>query len=179
MTLNAPVADLDSRFSSPGAAATSWTQAEAEMANAGVFWLSTVRPEGRPHVAPLIAIWLDHALYFCTGETERKARNLTANAQVTITTGCNTFSEGLDLVVEGHAVLVNDEARLHRLAEAFVAKYGEYWRLPGREGVLTFEVTPTTAFGFGRGSADGPPPQGGFSQTRWRFRAVPSTTGRR
>jgi hypothetical protein len=33
---------------------------------AEVHWLSTVRPDGRPHVAPLIAVWVDDALVFCT-----------------------------------------------------------------------------------------------------------------
>jgi hypothetical protein len=77
-------------------------------------------------------------------------------------------------VVEGEAVVVSDDAKLRRVADAYVAKYGEGWRLPGSDGVLVFEVTPTTAFGFGRGDAKGPPPQGGFSQTRWRFQADPA-----
>jgi hypothetical protein len=80
-------------------------------------------------------------------------------------------------VVEGEAVLVSDDATLRRVAEAYVAKYGEGWRLPGVDGVLVFEVTPTTAFGFGRSEecpSWGPPPAGGFSQTRWRFQAGPA-----
>ena len=68
--------------------------------------MSTVRPEGRPHVVPLLAVWLEGALYFGTSEGERKAKNLATNTQVTITTGCNSFSEGLDIVVEGEATVV-------------------------------------------------------------------------
>ena len=171
MILETPVTDLDSDFSSPGATALAWTDAERHLQAAGVYWLSTVRPEGRPHVAPLLAVWVDGALYFCTGETERKAKNLTTNTQVVITTGSNALAEGLDFVVEGVAVVVSDEAKLRRVADAYVAKYGEGWRLPDIDGVLCFEVTPATAFGFGRGDAKGPPPLGGFSQTRWRFQA--------
>ena len=44
-----------------------------------MYWLSTVRPDGRPHVTPLLGIWLDGALYFCTGPDERKAKNLARN----------------------------------------------------------------------------------------------------
>jgi hypothetical protein len=40
------------------------------------FWLSTARPDGRPHVTPFIAVWLDEALWFCTGADELKAKNL-------------------------------------------------------------------------------------------------------
>lgn len=178
MTLKTPVTDLDSDFSSTSATALPWMDAEQQPQKAGVFWLSTVRPEGRPHVAPLIAVWLDGALYFCTGEGERKAQNLAKNARVAIITGCNALTEGLDIVVEGEAAVVSDDAKLRRLAEAYVAKYGEGWRLPGLDGVLVFEVTPATAFGFGRGDAKAPPPQGGFSQTRWRFSAQPGGRSR-
>jgi nitroimidazol reductase NimA-like FMN-containing flavoprotein (pyridoxamine 5'-phosphate oxidase superfamily) len=171
MTLEAPVTDLDPRFSSPGATAVPWKEAEQHLENAGIFWLSTVRPEGRPHVAPLIAVWLDGALYFATGDGEQKAKNLANNTRVTITTGRNTLTDGLDLVVEGEAAVVTEDAKLRRVADAYVAKYGDGWRLPGLDGVVVFEVTPTTAFGFGRGDAKSPPPGGGFSQTRWRFKA--------
>ncbi|MGH2588195.1 MAG: pyridoxamine 5'-phosphate oxidase family protein [Dehalococcoidia bacterium] len=176
MTLETPVSELDSEFSSPGATAVPWNEAEQQLQKAEVFWLSTVRPNGRPHVVPLIAVWLDGALYFSTSEAENKAKNLAKNTQVAITTGSNALTEGLDFVVEGEAVAVRDDAKLRRVADAYAAKYGEGWRLPGRDGVLVFEVTPTKAFGFGRGDAQGPPPQGGFSQTRWRFQAGPAAT---
>jgi nitroimidazol reductase NimA-like FMN-containing flavoprotein (pyridoxamine 5'-phosphate oxidase superfamily) len=169
MTLDAPVTDLDSRFSSPGAVALPWQEAEQQLQQAGVYWLSTVRSDGRPHVAPLIAVWLDSALYFCTGHAERKAKNLAKNPRVAITTGRSTLGGGLDIVVEGEAVVVNDDARVRRVADAYAAKYGEGWRIAGLDGVLVFEVTPTTAFGFGRGDAKSPPPGGQFNQTRWRF----------
>jgi nitroimidazol reductase NimA-like FMN-containing flavoprotein (pyridoxamine 5'-phosphate oxidase superfamily) len=176
MIAKAPAAELDSRFSSPGAVALPWTAAVPQLQNAGIFWLSTVRPDGRPHVAPLIGVWQDGGFYFCTGAGEQKAKNIAGNARVVITTGANTFAEGLDVVLEGEAIVVSDNGRLQRLAEAFVAKYGEYWRLPGRDGVFTYEVNAARGFGFGRGSAEGPPPRGGFSQTRWRFDGGPAAT---
>jgi nitroimidazol reductase NimA-like FMN-containing flavoprotein (pyridoxamine 5'-phosphate oxidase superfamily) len=177
MTLEAPITDLDSRFSTPDATALPWKDAEQQLQNAAVFWVSTVRPEGQPHVVPLIAVWLDGALYFCTGETEQKAKNLAKNTQVTITTGSNSLTDGLDIVVEGEAMVVSDEAKLRRIADAYVAKYGEGWRFPEGPGILFFEVTPTKVFGFGRGEllAGGPWSDGAYyNQTRWRFQA---TTG--
>jgi nitroimidazol reductase NimA-like FMN-containing flavoprotein (pyridoxamine 5'-phosphate oxidase superfamily) len=139
--------------------------------------VATVRPDGRPHVAPLLAVWLDGALHFCTGEDERKAKNLARNPHCAITTGCNALNDGLDLFVSGDAVRVTDEDTLQRIADAYVSKYGEDWRYTVRDGAfyhsagsvreehqskaLVFRVAPTTAFGFGRGEA--------FSQTRWRF----------
>jgi hypothetical protein len=132
-----------------------------------------VRPEGRPHATPLYAVWLDGALYFCTGDGERKAKNLATNTQVVIITGSNVHSDVLDIVIEGAADLVRDDAKLRRVSDAYVAKYGEHWR-PVLAGTLMFEVVPTTAFGFGRGDAQGPLPHGAFSQTRWSFQPSPA-----
>lgn len=96
-----PVAELHPQFSSPDATPTPWTEALKHLEQAEVFWLSTVRPDGRPHVTPLLAVWQDDALYFCTGEYERKAKNLAHNMHCILTTGCNALNEeGLDLVSE-------------------------------------------------------------------------------
>jgi nitroimidazol reductase NimA-like FMN-containing flavoprotein (pyridoxamine 5'-phosphate oxidase superfamily) len=176
MRVAAPVADLDSRFSSEGATATEWSEARARLEDAEIFWISTVRPDGRPHVTPLISVWLADALYFCTGPSERKARNLAHNPHCILTTGCNTMDEGLDVVVEGDAVQVTDDAKLGRIADLYESKYGREWRFGVRDGVfvpedgegvaLVFEVAPRKAFGFGKGNE--------FSQTRWRFRTDPA-----
>ncbi|GGT63524.1 MULTISPECIES: pyridoxamine 5'-phosphate oxidase family protein [Streptomyces] len=160
---------LDPRYSAPEAAAGDWSEAVARLSAAEVYWLTTVRPDGRPHVTPLIAVWSEGALHFCTGPDERKARNLSANPRVALTTGTNSLSEGFDLVVEGEAVQVTDEGRLRALAEAYVKKYGEVWRFEVRDGAflgdggtaLVFSVAPRTAFGFAKGDR--------FGQTRWRF----------
>ncbi|GAA3396308.1 pyridoxamine 5'-phosphate oxidase family protein [Streptomyces roseoviridis] len=160
---------LDSRYSGPGAEATPWAEAVRRLAAAEVYWLTTVRPDGRPHVTPLIAVWREGALHFCTRPDERKARNLAANRRVALTTGTNALGEGFDLVIEGEAVRVTDEEVLRALAEAYADKYGEEWRFGVRDGgfvseggtALVFAVPPTTAFGFAKGTP--------YGQTRWRF----------
>jgi hypothetical protein len=163
-------------FSSDGAAPTSWAHAREGLRDAPLYWLSTVRPDGSPHVTPLVGIWLDTAAYFCTGPTERKARNLAQNRKCVLTTGCNQL-DGLDLVVEGEAARVDDEAELQAVAGAFELKYGAQFTAPEgtwfglgdaiRDGTaLVFRIDPTTAFGFGKGTS--------FSQTRWRFDRVPN-----
>lgn len=171
-----PLTELGA-FSSDGAAPTPWARARTELQDAPLYWLSTVRPDGRPHVTPLLGIWVDGALYFCTGPTERKARNLTQNRQCVLTTGCNQL-DGLDLVVEGEATLMHDEAELAIVARTFEFKYGVH--LTARDGTWfglgdairdgktpVYRVDPTTAFGFGKGKS--------FSQTRWRFDRDPTT----
>ncbi|MFD7326777.1 pyridoxamine 5'-phosphate oxidase family protein [Streptomyces sp. NPDC059875] len=165
----APETTLDPRFSDPKAHPAEWSEAAARLADAEVYWLTTVRPEGRPHVTPLIAVWSEDALHFCTGPDERKARNLVENQEVVLTTGTASLGEGFDLVVEGTAAQVTDEARLRALADAYVEKYGPDWRFEVRDGAfvgdggtaLVFAVAPRTVFGFAKGDP--------FGQTRWRF----------
>ena len=171
MAIKKPITKLDPQFSSEDAPPTPWEEGREGLEKAEVYWLATVRPDGRPHVTPLIAVWLEGALYFCTGEHERKAKNLADNTHCSLTTGCNALNEeGLDLVVEGEAIRVSEATKLQRVAKAYEAKYGSDWHFSvqdgafkGREGnvALVYEVSPTTAFGFGKGKS--------FSQTRWRF----------
>lgn len=167
---DAPATALDTRYSSEGATARPWPEAVALLRDAELYWLTTVRPDGRPHVTPLIGLWADGALHFCTGGEERKARNLRSNPEVVLTTGTNTLNDGFDVVVEGRAVRVTDETRLIRLAEGWEAKYGSDWHFGVRDGAFSngaggradvFEVPPRTVFGFTKGDP--------FSQTRWHF----------
>ena len=67
MSMANPVGELDPEFSSQDAVPIPWAQALDALLKAEVYWLSTVRPDGRPHVTPLIAVWLQDAFYFCTG----------------------------------------------------------------------------------------------------------------
>ncbi|MEV6169677.1 pyridoxamine 5'-phosphate oxidase family protein [Streptomyces sp. NPDC051954] len=169
MTDNNPQTRLDTRYSEETATATPWPEAEKRLAEAELSWISTVRPDGRPHVTPLPTVWVHGALHFCTGPEERKARNLAENPYVVLTTGTNTWDKGYDLVVEGVARRVTDEAELRELAALWEAKYGPFWHYEVRNDCFhhgaghayVFSVAPVTVFGFGKGEP--------FSQTRWRF----------
>ncbi len=89
-----PTAELDSQFSSDAATPIPWAEGRERLEGAEVYWISTVRPDGRPHVTPLITVWLDDALYFCRRPDERKARNLARNPYCVVTTGSNALGEG-------------------------------------------------------------------------------------
>lgn len=129
-------ARLDSRFSAPGATATPWEDAEQALARAELYWITTVRADGRPHVTPLIGVFQAGAMHFTTGLEEQKARNLEHNRHVALTTGTNTWARGLDVVVEGTAARVTGEGELQRLAAAFEDKYGEDWHFDVGDGVF-------------------------------------------
>ncbi|MEK0097089.1 pyridoxamine 5'-phosphate oxidase family protein [Streptomyces sp. NPDC056002] len=176
-----PTTELDARYSSalnprPGAAevtATDWAEAQRQLEAAEIFWVSTVRPDGRLHVTPVIAAWHAGVLYFSTGPGEQKAKNLAHDGHCAVTTGRNSLTEGLDVVVEGKAAPVTDPAVLEEVITAYEAKYGAH--ITSREGTfhgigdafrkgeaMVFAVSPATAYGFGRDD-------GVYSHTRWAF----------
>ena len=116
-----------------------------------------------------MAVWLGETIYFCTGPDEQKARNLAHNPHVILTTGCNEWEHGLDIVVEGTADRVTDDEQLRGLADAWTRKWDGRWRYrvgdagfehEGGSPVLVFAVAPTKVLAFGKGT---------FSQTRHRF----------
>lgn len=167
--MSEPVTTIDPRYSDPNAVATPWEKTHRVLETAELFWLSTVRADGRPHATPLVAVWLDEALYFCTGSEEQKAINLHGNPHVLLTTGSNTWNEGLDVVIEGDAVQVTDEDLLKRLASVWTTKWDGRWQYEVRNGAFhsedgftipVFSVTPTKVFAFAEGT---------FSQTRYQF----------
>ena len=45
-------------------------------------------------MTPLIGVYADGALHFCTGPTERKARNIAADRRSLMSTGANTLHAG-------------------------------------------------------------------------------------
>jgi uncharacterized protein YjlB len=92
-----------------------------------------------------------------------------APAHVVLTTGCNDWERGLDIMVEGDAVRETDDAVLERLAQAWRAKWDGQWQYQARNGyfihpggheVLVFSVTPLKILAFTKGA---------FSHTRHRF----------
>src|SRR3954467_11171564 len=122
--MTSPIQRLDSRFSAPSAKPTPWPETERALRDAELYWITTVRSDGRPHVTPLIGVVLDGVAHFTTGLEEQKARNLEHNPNVALTTGNNTWSQGLDVVVEGTAVRVTDADMLQPLATALEDRYG-------------------------------------------------------
>ncbi len=147
-------------------------QAPAEfggVAEPHTHWLATTRPDGRPHVVPIGAVWHNGRFYFSSGPGTRKSRNLAQNPHCVMTLA----AAGLDLVLEGEARKVTDDAKLHRLAEVF-ASGG--WAPTVRDGAFyhefsapsagpppwwVYEFTPKTVFGLATAEP--------YGATRWRL----------
>jgi nitroimidazol reductase NimA-like FMN-containing flavoprotein (pyridoxamine 5'-phosphate oxidase superfamily) len=165
--MTAPVSTrLDERYSDHEATPAGWEETRRALEIAELFWISTVRADGRPHVTPLVAVWLDDALHFHTGAEEQKFVNLHTNPQVVLTTGCNQWDRGLDVVVEGSAVPVTDDTVLTRLAEVWAGKWDGRWQLVARDGFFyhrtanggashVFRVEPIKIFAHAKGDPFG------------------------
>jgi hypothetical protein len=80
-------------------------------------WLTTINPDGSPHVMPLGLGPVDGAWYFTSGPGTRKSRNLARDPRCVVSVATHPF----DLVVEGVAERVTDAAALQRFAEAAAA----------------------------------------------------------
>ncbi len=134
-----------------------WPHARERIERARNYWLATTRPDGRPHVAPIWGVWVDGALYFDGIPTARWARNIAANAAITV-----HLESGDDVVIlEGVAEdleTVNDAALSNRIIKAWDVKYGRVHPRPATDGI--FRLRPRTARGWSRFPDDA---------TRWQF----------
>jgi nitroimidazol reductase NimA-like FMN-containing flavoprotein (pyridoxamine 5'-phosphate oxidase superfamily) len=151
-------------------APTSWDEGLAHLRDGQWYWLATVRPDGRPHVRPVLSIWADDAMYFASKPSSRKARNVETNAQCAI----SVQDDQVHAVLEGDARRVTDPETLEKVRRIYASKYE--WETEVRDGELdaeygaptagdppfaVYQVTPRTAYAFGT--------EPSFSPTRWRF----------
>ena len=132
-------------------------------------FLATTRPDGRPHLAGVGALWDHGKVYVVSGGGTRKSLNLAENPSCAVSMSV----PDMDLVVEGRAERVTDDKTLHRLAKRY-ADSG--WPARVENGAFTYdysapsagpppwnlyEITPTTVFGVLASEPGG--------ATRWRF----------
>ena len=134
-----------------------WNLADEHLAASRNYWICTTRPDGRPHAMPVWGLWLDGAVWFSTGPTSQKARNLARNPAVVV-----HLESGDDVVVlEGEAMRMTDPAALEPFARAYAEKYGHQVD-PSDETTPVFVVRPRSAYTWTE--ADYP-----LTATRWIF----------
>jgi Pyridoxamine 5'-phosphate oxidase len=121
-----------------GAERLPWTWAVERLEQARNYWLCTTRGDGRPHVAPLWAIWADDALWFSTSPQSQKGKNLARDRRVVV-----HLESGDDVViVEGDAKPARWPADVF---DEYEAKYGYRIDSENRESSL-FVLRPRIAY---------------------------------
>lgn len=157
-----------------GSAPLEWARATKQLDDTSpdqyrTCWLATTDPDGRAHLAGVGALWVNDKMYFTSGPRARKSRNVAANPRVAMSVSLGD----LDLVIEGTATKVTDEATVADLAERYRA---QGWPAKAEGTVITAEfsapsagpspwelyvIEPETAYGV----ASAEP----YGATRWRF----------
>jgi general stress protein 26 len=134
---------ISPQYGNASATAPDWTDIDRRLTEASLYWMMTVRADGRPHAVPVCGVWRDGAFFFCTGDAEQKMRNLEHDPHVVVTAGplgAQGWGTGKDIAVEGVAEQVEDMALLGELAEAWRTKYDGDWVFEARDGRF-FELT--------------------------------------
>ena len=141
-----------------------WGHAEERLQRARNYWIATTRPDGRPHAAPVWGVWVQGSLYFGTGRSSVKGRNLARSPELVV------HLESADdlLIVEGEVEEVRNRVSLEAIDVAYRAKYsmgvveaadeGE----TGDDGAVWYMVRPRKAHAWLENDFPN-------TATRWRF----------
>jgi hypothetical protein len=128
-----------------------WGQLQEPLTTTRVYWVSTTRPDGRPHAVPIWGVWIDNSFYFEGSPETRRGQNLAANPAIVV----HLERGDLAIMIEGFATITDVAAdQFARIAEAFAQKYD--YRPTSREGwcvvlpdrVLAWDTFPTSATRF-------------------------------
>lgn len=95
-------------------------------------WYASVRPDGRPHIAPIWFVWVDNAVWMMTTPKTVRARNLTTseNASVASPDTKNPF------ILEGRSERVVEPPE--EVRKAFLEKYE--WKLGADDPEYSFLI---------------------------------------
>jgi hypothetical protein len=101
----------------------SWEYVEKKLVESKHYWICSVRPNGRPHVVPRWAVYLDGKIYYDGSPETRHARNIIENPYVTV----NLEDGQKAIILEGKTVPAPKPVPLlaERLAKAYRVKYAE------------------------------------------------------
>ena len=133
-----------------------WKWAEQRLARSHNYWITTVRPDGRPHTMVVWGLWLANVFYFSTGRDSRKSRNLKTNPNCVV---CNERAQEA-VIVEGVAREVRHAAPRERFFRLYERKY-RFDMAPYRQEPI-WAVSPSKVFAFDEKLTLN-------RATRWRF----------
>lgn len=131
-----------------------WEFVAENMASDRLYWITTVRPDGKPHARPTWGVWLENTFYCGGGERTRWVRNLSTNPEIVV------HREDAEAVVilEGRAERIDDGTADETLVERIDSAYAEKYDI--RHGTPFFAVRPEVVFAWENYPTDA---------TRWEF----------
>jgi len=118
------------------------------------YWVTTVRPDGFPHVRPTWGVWVDETFYCGGGEETRWVRNLAANPAIVV------HREDAEevVIIEGTAERIDEPTASDDLIEELDSAYETKYDV--RHGTPFFAVRPDAIFAWSEFPTDA---------TRWEF----------
>jgi hypothetical protein len=135
-----------------------WGHAEERLERARNYWIATTRPDGKPHAAPVWGVWVEGSLYFGTGRSSVKGRNLSHSSELVV------HLESADdvVILEGEVEEVLDRPSFEAIDVAYRAKYGMGVAEAGEDGAVWHVVRPRKAHAWLENDFPN-------TATRWRF----------
>jgi hypothetical protein len=105
-----------------------WSWVAAQLTDSKNYWLCSVRPNGRPHVVPRWAVFIDGKIYYDGSPETRHARNTELNPNVSVHLESGDQVIILEGITEaaGKPTLELDT----RLVEAYRRKYAQHGYSP-------------------------------------------------
>jgi nitroimidazol reductase NimA-like FMN-containing flavoprotein (pyridoxamine 5'-phosphate oxidase superfamily) len=123
-----------------GPAPLPWRWAEEQLTDARNYWITSVGPNGRPHVRPVWGLWIDDTVQFSTGG--RHVANIARDPRVTV----NLESGDECVIVEGTADAVTDEKTRRAFCDAYEPKYD--WNMTLDFVDVVYVVRPRLVLGW-------------------------------
>jgi uncharacterized pyridoxamine 5'-phosphate oxidase family protein len=125
-----------------------WKWAADRLKKSRQYWIATTRPDGRPHVMVVWALWMDGFIYFSTGADTVKAKNLAKNAHCTMCTENSAEA----VIVEGMIETERNVGTIRKYVPLYEKKYKFKLGEMGENLIALkdplFYLRPKVAFGF-------------------------------
>jgi len=115
-----PLAEVIATGAGPDTLPIAWDETAGLFSAERWYWIATTGDHNRPHLRPVLAVYVDQRVYSTTNPSARKARNLANRPVVAIAARAPT----LDIVIEGKVTWMDDIERLQRVGDAYQEKYG-------------------------------------------------------
>ena len=140
-----------------------WSWAEKRLKKSHNYWITTVKPNGSPHMMVVWGLWQGGRFLFSTGSKSQKVRNLTGNNNCVV---CTEHAHEA-VIIEGTAELADVSVR-RKFLPVYERKYK--FSMKGMEDDIlsmkepVFAVRPRVVFGLLEKHFQS-------KSTRWKFEA--------